>query len=260
MNFEIHGVPDEIAERLRLEFLEDAGDRLDRIEEAVDAAGGNTLDETEALTVLRREAHNLKGMGGSFNFPLITVIAHRLEDYLCDVSGLDRRRRKDADIFVDEMRAVIAAGVNPNETGTDRILRRLPAKWSTQTGAASSRDHEILLVTESKVADRIIGASLQEDGYRVVSTRSVFEAIQMAVTMRPDMVIAAAVMAGLGGVDLARGFSAMSALRDMPFALMTSFAPGSPELAGLPPNVAVIRKGDSYREDLAMALGRLRPR
>ena len=49
------------------------------------------------------------------------------------------------------------------------------------------------------------------------------------------MVIASAVMDGIGGVDLALAFSAMSATRDIPFVLLTGFQRSHPELHVLQP-------------------------
>ena len=74
---------DHILDALRGEFLVDVRERLEVIEEALGGSGGGGAGRgggagAEALLTIRREAHNLKGMGGSFGFPVISLIAHRL--------------------------------------------------------------------------------------------------------------------------------------------------------------------------------------
>ncbi len=77
------------ADALRQEFIDMAGDRLSALDEVIDQARGGIMPGPEAISQIRRTAHNLKGMGGSFGFPVITTVAHRLENYLTDLDDLD---------------------------------------------------------------------------------------------------------------------------------------------------------------------------
>ena len=73
---------DPVIAQLRQEFLIDAAERIDVIHETLES----TKDSGEcALLAIRREAHKLKGMGGSFDFPVISLIARRLEDYMANL-------------------------------------------------------------------------------------------------------------------------------------------------------------------------------
>ena len=65
---------------LRREFLIEARDRLDDAQAALEGIYNNTIDRTEEVTVIRRNVHSLKGMGKSFGFPTVSLVAHRLED------------------------------------------------------------------------------------------------------------------------------------------------------------------------------------
>lgn len=49
---------------------------MDEILEGVCRQGDR---QARALQTLRREGHTLKGLAGSFGFPLVSVIGHRME-------------------------------------------------------------------------------------------------------------------------------------------------------------------------------------
>ncbi len=73
---------DDLADQLRVEFRDDAQDRLALIYQTLDKRAENKLTDEEALILLRREASKLRGIGSSCGFPLVNLIAHRLETYL----------------------------------------------------------------------------------------------------------------------------------------------------------------------------------
>ncbi len=69
-----------IVDQLRDEFLADARDRLVQMQEAIELAFATGNAGGDTLVALRRQGHNLKGMGGGFGFPSISVVAHLMED------------------------------------------------------------------------------------------------------------------------------------------------------------------------------------
>jgi CheY-like chemotaxis protein/HPt (histidine-containing phosphotransfer) domain-containing protein len=238
---------DHILDQFRDEFLVDVGERLGLIEEVLGDNGAGS----DALVTIRREAHNLKGMGGSFGFPVISLIAHRLEDYIADLEVLDARQVADVTVFGDRMQDIVEAGRDPDEAAARTLVRGLPAHLGDQIGSAEIRDVEILLVSPSKAVSQIALRTLRSLGYRVTTATSAWEAIELAVRTRPDLIITSAVMAGVSGIDLSRAFAAMAVTQDMPMALLTSFDSDHPELRQLPSDVAVIHLNKTFEEDLA---------
>ncbi len=97
---------------------------------------------------------------------------------------------------------------------------------------------------------------LRNCGYRVTSAYSFFEALELTVRTRPDLVISSAILDNLSGVDLACSIGAIAPTRDIPFALLTSFDAGHDAIRGLPEHAAILRKGESFGEDLANTLER----
>jgi len=240
---------DKIIQSLSGDFLDDAGDTLQNLSALLDGAEKGTSSATEALPVLRREAHTLKGLGGSFGFPSITLIAHRLEDYIVGLVELDTHHLSDTRAFIEAMQDIVEARTNPTDGACSRILRQLPAKGSTDKNFLVQVDLEVLLITSSQILRSAVEAQLHSRGYRVVTLRSPLAAFETVVRSRPDMNIASAVMDDIGGVDLARAFNAMSVTRNIPFVLLTSFDRSHPELDDLPLKSVLLRHDlDLYGE------------
>lgn len=243
---------DHIIESFRDEFLVDVRERLEVIENALGSGGGaGTGADAEALVTVRREAHNLKGMGGCFGFPVVSLIAHRLEDYLGELTGLDARQAADATVFVDRLQDIVEAGRDPDDAAARSLVRGLPAHPGARSDSAKRHDVEILLVSPSKAVSQIALRTLRSLGYRVTTARSAWEALELAVRARPDLIITSAVMTGVSGIDMSRAFAAMAVTEELPVAVLTSFDKDHPELRQLPPDVAVIRLDKAFEEDLA---------
>ncbi len=250
---------DSIVARLRQEFLEEAQDRLTEIEEAIGAEHSGEISGEEAVVTIRRQAHNLKGMGASFQFPIVSLIAHRLEDYVSHIKDMAPRHFTDIGQFVDILRGVLSgdgADLTVGASGQADILRSLPAKWTHDVIDGPPTDIEILVVHTSKVPLRLVERELVNCGYRVVTSTSPLEAFELAVRMKPDMIISAMVMNDLSGLDLARALGAMEVTAAIPFGLLTSLAPDSHQLTNIPSNTAIIRAGEAFQDDLAAVITR----
>ena len=94
-------IADDIVGRLRDEFLADALDRLEIIEQHLDVMHDAKAIDDGSILEIRREVHNLKGMGSTFGFPAVSLIAHRLEDYLASIETPDHRQITDIRVFHD---------------------------------------------------------------------------------------------------------------------------------------------------------------
>ena len=100
----VHLDIDELADQLRLEFRDDAQDRLDAIHRTLDKHAAGTLADRETLVLLRREAGKLRAIGSSCGFPLVSLIAHRLEVYLDGtLTRLTDRQLADVTRFADRL-------------------------------------------------------------------------------------------------------------------------------------------------------------
>ena len=247
---------DDLEDRLRVEFIDDARDRLELMNAALDGVGKGTRGHSEAIGVLRLEAHNFKGMGTSFGYPTVSLVAHRLEDYLSGLKELDLRQLNDAQIFVDRIAELVDRAEQPMVAETNKIIRALPVRYQFEITDIQISNVEIMLVTPSKVVAKKVGAELAACGFRTVTVTDPIESISLAVRVPPDMVIASMVMDGLSGLDLIRGLRAMSITRDVPMALLTSLQLDNPALKEIPHGVSVIRVGEHFGDDFAAVVAK----
>ncbi len=239
---------DPIVAELRQEFLRDAAERIEVIHETLETINGSG---DGVLLAIRREAHNLKGMGGCFDFPVVSLIARRLEDYLSGLQAVDARHVADIKVFAGHLDKIIASGQDLDDEAAVVLLRRLPAHPAPAPECLECRDVEALLVSPSLAVSQITAHALRTLGWRVTTARSAAEAIEIAVRARPDLVVTSAVMDGVSGIDLVRALAAMSATEDLPSAVLTSFSKEHQQLKNLPPEVPVISLGRALSENLA---------
>ncbi len=245
-----------LEDRLRIEFMDDARDRLQRMYDALDRASSGKLSATEVISALRVDIHSLKGSGTAFGYPAVGLVAHRMEDYLNGLSHFNERQTTDINAFLDRISQLVDRSTQPELAETNQILRALPTRYVFDIKDVEVRNVEIMVVTPSKVVARKVGTELAACGFRSVTVQDPVESIGIAVRVPPDMLIAAMVMDGLSGLDLIRGLHAMSVTRKVPMALLTSLDLDNAALKDVPQGVAVIRLGPKFSEDIAATITR----
>jgi len=245
---------EEVFANLRIEFRVDAQDCLGRLEAQLEGVRKNTVAASAALSDLCREVHTLKGSGGSFGFPTVTVIAHRLENYISGISGLDGAAIDDTLVFLDRMRDVLEGDSDDGDDRAAQIVRGLPVRSANRMPDIDGPDLEVLLVPSTPIIGRAVEGEFKLQGCRVTMLASPLEAIALAIRTRPDLVVASAVSRDIGGTDLAAAFRAMKATRKIAFALLTSFPRNHPELRDVSDDVKLIR----HDQDLPGEIARLR--
>ena len=247
---------DRVIASLAKEFLVDAADTLGKLGIEISRVVETKADSSELLAVIRRETHTMKGLGGSYGYPGISVIAHRLEDYLVSVDVPTSRQMQEILPFLDRMQEIAESGENPSDETLSRIVRALPAKGSAMAEYSPVSNREVLLVASSRILARAIEGELNRRGYRVVTVKSSLDVFETAVRTRPDMIIASAMMDGVSGIDLARALKSMRVTQNIPFVLLTSFERGHAELRGLPDEAALIHHDRDIDKELTNAVNR----
>jgi CheY-like chemotaxis protein len=247
--------------QVEAEFIEEVRDILNGIEVLIGNVRSHASPGGEGLARIRREMVNVAVRGATVDQPLITIIAHRLSEYLGDVVELDSHRLDDIQVFIDQIRRALDGGTEAASVADGaKLVRALPARHVGNFNPAdiTATNVEIMMVIPDKAMSRIVERELHACGYRVTNVRSPFQAIETIIRTKPDMVIVSAVLNELSGVDVAAALTAMPSTRDLPVAILTSYSWGHPSLADLPTRVPVIRKGANFGDDLAEALSRLR--
>ena len=91
---------DEMMKTLQVEVHDDATDRLNEMIAILDRMAEQGPNDGD-LSAFRRLAHNLKGLGGSFGYPAMSQIAHRLESYVADMTTWTAETPRKLQLFLD---------------------------------------------------------------------------------------------------------------------------------------------------------------
>lgn len=241
---------DDIYAQLRQDFLTDTRERLDLMETATAGPEG-----ADALLSIRREAHSIKGMAGSIGFPSLTIISHRLEDFVAELTDLSEAHASQVLAYIDCLRGIVEDGRDPGDKKTAAILRALPAHTGGPLAVGdfevkAARRVEVLLVVPGRAVRQMITGELRALGFRVSTVPSPWQALELAARTKPDLVITSAVMDQLSGIDLVRALRAMAATENQPLALLTSLEDSHPDMKRLPGDVAVIHLNRAVTDEL----------
>ncbi|MEQ8804163.1 MAG: Hpt domain-containing protein [Rhodospirillales bacterium] len=236
--------------KLRLDFIDGMLDRLDEIEVILTTLRQHDAAFDETFLDLQRHIHSIKGQGGTFDFPAISMIAHKMEDCIEVSPAINDNDLHTLEIYFDRIRSILEAGVNPPEEELSALLRMGNLDADKVIKDQKSRVIDILLVMPGGLQRKIIAQELASCGFRLSMFDSPTDAIKHAVQIPPNLIFATLEMAELSGLELAHVFNAIEATKGRRFILMTSIEDKRIPTDDLLPNVAVVRKGPTFFGDL----------
>ncbi|MGE5203861.1 MAG: response regulator, partial [Acidobacteriota bacterium] len=210
---------DDIDRELEREFLDEAHDTVMNLTLVLHAVRGGQTPAIEALSRIRREVSTLRLRGRSVRIPGLSVIANRLEDYVFEVETLAPQHLDSLQTFLDQIGRVL----DGSQTDTADIVRALPVNPTFDPSEITIQNVEIILVEPQRTTARIVARELKACGYRVTVANGPFEALELVMRIRPDLVVASATLGELSGIDLGCALASMPKTRHIPFALLTSF-------------------------------------
>jgi CheY-like chemotaxis protein/HPt (histidine-containing phosphotransfer) domain-containing protein len=247
---------DDIAAELIPFFIDDVRQKLDRLEQIVEKFVVS-FERGEDYFELLRIVHGIKGMAGSFNFPTVGIIAHRLEDYLGQTPRFTRQTADHIYQYSGAMLRIIDAGRDPGD-GSHAIVRGLPAAKTIDFVVEGGKPIETLFIGPKNFQFTIMESELNACGCHVIGVTSSFQGIEIAARTRPDLILVCNVVDILSGIEIARMLRTMQVTRNIPLLFIKSEI-ADPQararlLATLPAGVEVVRKGRHLSDDLANAL------
>lgn len=234
---------------MRSEFIEGTNDRLDEADRAITDLLEGRGDWNNNLLEVKRIVHSIKGGGTTFGFPTVSMIAHALEDYLETAGAIERGEIEDAQFFIDRMREILDMGGNPDDETAAKLLEGLPTKKRRGAKVQTQSIGNVLLLMPKGLQRKIIGQELTSFGFRVSIAENVLSAIDRALALKPDLVVASMVLDRMSGADLAGIFGAVKALRKTKVLLVTAYDLDDHVLDEIPSNAKVIHKGMTFARD-----------
>lgn len=202
------------------------------------------------MAEIQRSIHTIKGQGSTFDFPAVTLIAHRMEDFIESVTEVGAAQIAAIQTFVDCLREILESRENPGELGLRRILQNLPINAQMILGNQAANEVRVLLVMPKSMQRKIIAQELTSCGLHVVTASTPTKAIEVALRASPKIIVATHVNEQMSGPELLRVFSTLDATRDCRLALLSSNDAQEAETLDLPEGTAVIHKGEPFFKEL----------
>jgi CheY-like chemotaxis protein/HPt (histidine-containing phosphotransfer) domain-containing protein len=246
---------DDMMRALQVELHDDATDRLaemGRILERMTADGPSD----SALSALRRLAHNMKGIGGSFGYPALAQIAHRMESYINDLASWSSNTAGELQQFIDRLAEMLDRPSQPSDEDLAQIVRALPTHLVQNFSVKDISTHtvEVLLVTPTRALAKLLSQQIMACGFRVNAVSDPMDGLNAALRARPDMIITSQVMRTMTGLDLVRAVRAIASIARIPAAILTSQGSDRSLFPGIPGDVAILRTGDNFADDFGKAI------
>ena len=233
---------------IRQDFIVNTRDKLDDVDDEIEALRQGDSPEQRILEI-KRIVHSIKGAGGSFGFPTISKVAHGLEDYLETTGDISTVTADDLQVFVNTLVDILIAGEEPNEELAHMMLRSLPT-GRRQSGVRALDKGTALMLMPRGVQRKIISQELAQMGYKVSIMEKPIEAIDMALTLKPDYIIATQSLERMTGVEMAWALQMFEATRKVQVAVVTADDITDEMLESLPPHTTLIKKGPRFSLEL----------
>lgn len=234
---------------MRQEFIDDTGDKLREVEEAVARLRGGTGKVDNNIMEIKRLMHTIKGGGGSFGFPTVSKVAHAFEDYLETTGDTHNVHADDILLFCDAIASILDSGREADDLHANMMLRSLP----TGRGQAGRRMLDkglAMLVMPRGVQRKIIAQELAQFGYKVHILDDPIRGIDMAITLKPDFIIATLALDRISGLEFAWILRMIVSTQNIKCAVVTADNLTDDLLEALPPKTSLIKKGPSFAPEL----------
>lgn len=240
----------ETLERLRCEFIDDASERLDRIDGYIDRLYREDGDRKTDLVGFQREIHSMKGSAGTYGFHSVTLIAHKLEDYIETIPRISRDLMLNFQAYVDKMREILESGTEIQEEQLEKALQALPSSAAADETTSKGQAGSVFLVMQKGVQRRLITTELVSRGFEMAFSSHPIEAFGLVISLKPKLIVSSMEFDQLSGLELARAFRAVDAAKNIPIVLLTSYDLEKLNGTQMPEHTRVIHKGPSFASEL----------
>lgn len=231
------------------EFLEGCADRLEEVDSALIQLRNKPGSGEHSLLEIKRHIHSLKGMGSTFGYSSISMIAHALEDYFETMFTPSEDGVYDVQLYVDRIREIADTHENLSDETASLMLRDLPLKAKRKTIRKNSQAISILVLMPKGLQRKIVTSELSQFGFSVLIAENSLDAIEKGMRMQPNLFLSSMILEDITGPELAGIFNAIKTTANCPFLLMSATDIDPEERAGYPKNVFVLRKGPKFARE-----------
>jgi CheY-like chemotaxis protein/HPt (histidine-containing phosphotransfer) domain-containing protein len=233
--------------QLKQEFVDNCRDKIEtvsRILEAIVSGAAKADDGVE----FRRHIHSMKGMGGTFGFPAVTHIAHKLEDYLEMIEGLSADHVPAIQQYLDAIDRALDSDASPSNAEIQIILTGLPHFRKASVSGQKRLAITAMVAMPTGVWRKLVGKELASCGFGLSFADDGVSALRSALISPPDLVFTSMELPDMSGAELSTVFRSVKRTAKARFAIVTSYAD-----LPTPEGVLVIHKSKDFAAGLAEA-------
>ena len=103
-------------------FSKEVLDKLREMRKQVKQAEGDELSRIFIMSTIAELAFDIKGMGGTFGYPLLSHLAKSLQDFIARLGLSNETQLEVISIHVDAMYVVLAQGIHHQGGKTEKAL------------------------------------------------------------------------------------------------------------------------------------------
>ena len=210
----------EILAQMSEKFIETAHEKIARLNEILVLLSRPGEDEKSLLEEFHREVHSLKGMGGTFQMPLVSKLCHKFEDFLSGEKTASDNLIEDCYAYLDRLNDLIESGQAGDFDKAETWLAGLPQKGAIEETRSEEKCNKVLIISPSTEIVNEITPLFQDNGFEVTSASSAFRGYKAAVLHKPDVILSAQVQDEMDGAELVRSLGALQALSQTKFAMI----------------------------------------
>jgi len=213
---------DEILAQMKDKFLETAQEKLDRLSEILEALALGEGNNELLLEELRRDIHSLKGMGGTFQMPLVTKLCHAFEAFIEEEDEFTLEIIDASHQYLDRITDLIDSDEAGDEAKLSKWMESLPQKISagqkeeTDTGDTP----KVLIISENFDHSSVVRNAFEGSGFSVVIETSPVNAFATAFKINAGIVICSQIFKDMDGAEFLRAISGTNKYSKAKFAMI----------------------------------------
>lgn len=157
--------------------------------------------QRETYFAIYRQAHSLKGSGGTYGYPIISTICHQFEDYLSQFEGINKTVNEDTTDqilrYIDLLKATsekMLAGDNDFSDIENNLKQIKPSHTQTQLVG--------LVVDSSKSNAKMLAAQLSSPRISITQSHDGMDALHRLLHNHYDFLITSKEISTLNGLAL----------------------------------------------------------
>lgn len=210
---------EDILAEMREKFIETAQEKLDRLNDILDLFANGSGTDAALQQEFRREVHSLKGMGGTFQMPMVTQLCHGFEAFLEGEDSFEEDLIRDSHAYLDRLADLIESGDLDQGDAQNQWLEGLP-KRAEEGSQMDATQPSVLVIGLDEQQGDVIRENFKASGFACVLEPSAALAFETALKTRPAIIIVNQAMADMDGAELLRGLGATKSLSQTKFAMV----------------------------------------